>query len=259
MCGLAGWYGLALSDRAQQEELFRLLMRKAQARGTDSFGFGYSRGNQIKVRRGMGPVSQWIARKPRQLKEVAGSRILIGHTRAASQGSVVLRNAHPFTVDNWIGAHNGMIRNAAALNQEALFAPRGETDSEEALCWLVGQGLSAEAFTHLQGWFAFTALQTTNSDLLIAVDGRTPFALARVGTAYVWHSIAIALESSLQAVGINAEIQEVKNSLLHIPSGRAEQLSGPPAPDVNALSASTRFEPDEDEDDDLPLFGGIHE
>lgn len=262
MCGLAGWYGLALPERAKQEELLRLLMRKAQARGTDSFGLAYKRGGQTRVQRGLGPVSQWIARKPAQLKEVANSRIVIGHTRAASQGEVVLRNAHPFRVGNWIGAHNGMIRNAAALNQEATYAPRGETDSEEALCWLVGQGLSPEAFTHLEGWYAFTAIDTDTSDVLIAVDSRTPFAIAQVGSAFIWHSVAVALEASLRAVGIDAPVTEIKSSLIRIPSGKIEELKGALPVRMGSHSrivAGQDAWPDDDEDDDLPLFGGKHE
>lgn len=254
MCGLAGWYGLAL-ERDRQEALLRLLMRKAQARGADSYGLAYQRGGHTKVRHGLGPVSNWIARKPKQLREASMSRTVIGHTRAASQGAIVLRNAHPFRVGSWIAAHNGMIRNAASLNQEAAYAPRGETDSEEALCWLVGQGLSAEAFTHLQGWYAFTAIDTTTSDVLIAVDSRTPFAIAQVGSAFIWHSVAVALESSLRAVGIDAPVTEIKSTLIRIPNGAAEAIKGAsPVSTGTRIAAGKDTWPDDDEDDDLPLF-----
>lgn len=226
MCGLAGWFGLRLSDVSRQEELLRLLMRKAQIRGTDSFGLAFGREGRTRVHRGLGPVSIWLTKDRKRVRRVASSSIVVGHTRAASRGDVTIGNAHPFRVGEWVGAHNGCLQNSGELMVAAKYAPKGETDSEEALSWLATNEFSKEAFRALRGWYAMTVLKADTSELLIAVDARTPFAIAEVpGGGVVWHSLAIALESSLRAVGIDAEVQEVKNTILRFPSGEAVDLS----------------------------------
>lgn len=225
MCGLAGWWGLSLPDKEQQEELLRLLLRKAQVRGTDSFGVAFARAGRMRVHRGLGPVSQWLSRDRTRVVRVARSNIVIGHTRAASRGAVTLTNAHPFVVGDYVGAHNGTIMNSASLMLGARHVPRGETDSEEAMAWLVTEGLSVEAFRQLQGMYAWTIASLEASEFLIAVDQRTPFAFARVGDAVIWHSLAVALETSLDAVGLRATVEEVKGRILRLPGGEVEELA----------------------------------
>lgn len=225
MCGLFGWYGLENStDKRKQEELFRLLARKAQVRGTDSFGVAFVQGRKTKVHRGLGPVSKWLTRDGRLVRRVARSATVVGHTRAASRGDVTLSNAHAFRVGDWIGSHNGCLHNSQELMLSARHTPRGETDSEEALAWLVSEGLTADSFRRLQGSFALTILKADATELIIVVDSRTPFAIAKVGDGIVWHSLAGALESSLLAVGIEARVEEVRNTCLRFPHGAEEVL-----------------------------------
>lgn len=225
MCGLAGWVGLSLPDKERQEELLRLLLRKAQVRGTDSFGVAFARAGRMRVHRGLGPVSQWLSRDRARVARAARSNMVIGHTRAASRGAITLTNSHPFVVGEYVGAHNGTILNSASLMLGARYVPRGETDSEEALAWLATEGLGVEAFRHLQGMFAMTIASLDASELIIAVDMRTPFAIARVGDAVIWHSLAVALETSLDAVGLRATVEEVKGRILRLPSGEVEELA----------------------------------
>jgi|CXWL01.1.fsa_nt_gi glucosamine 6-phosphate synthetase-like amidotransferase/phosphosugar isomerase protein len=261
MCGLAGWFGLNLSDRNKQEYLLRLLMRKAQVRGTDSFGIAFAQGTATKIHRGLGPVSKWLTKSGKRVRRVAMSSTVLGHTRAASRGDVSLVNSHAFRTGGWIGSHNGCIQNSDDLLLSANYAPRGETDSESALAFLVSENLTADAFSALHGWYAWTIMRDDASELVIAVDGRTPFALARIGDAVIWHSLAEALDASLNAVGIKAEIEEIKNQILHIPSGRVEKLpmSSPVARPLQQPYEPvflSMMEPDDDDDNELPLFGG---
>lgn len=226
MCGLAGWYGLNLEDKGKQEELFRLLMRKAQVRGTDSFGVASAQGPRIKVNRGLGPVSKWLSKDRKRVRRVACSNIVVGHTRAASRGDVCISNAHPFRVGDWIGAHNGCLQNSSELMVAARYAPRGETDSEEAMSWLVTENLTPDAFRALRGWYGMTFIRSDATELIIAVDDRTPFAIARLPNGgVVWHSLATALASSLDAIGIEASVEEIKNRILRFPDGDALEIS----------------------------------
>ena len=54
--------------------------------------------------------------------------ILIAHVRAASAGSVSLRNTHPFISDSLVLAHNGTVRGHIPAGSRT---PKGETDSEK--------------------------------------------------------------------------------------------------------------------------------
>jgi predicted glutamine amidotransferase len=57
----------------------------------------------------------------------------VGHVRHASQGSVALRNTHPFTLDGRIFAHNGGFGDLGLLEEhlgDDLALVQGDTDSE---------------------------------------------------------------------------------------------------------------------------------
>ncbi len=59
--------------------------------------------------------------------------ILIAHVRAASAGSVSLKNTHPFIAGPLVLAHNGTVNGAIP---SAAQSPKGETDSEKLLMLL---------------------------------------------------------------------------------------------------------------------------
>lgn len=70
------------------------------------------------------------------------SQNVIAHIRKATVGKVSLANTHPFMRElwgrYWIFAHNGEIKRAPPL-QGHRFRPVGDTDSEQAFCWLLEQ------------------------------------------------------------------------------------------------------------------------
>ena len=80
-------------------------------RGSDSWGrVGIEDNGHVNVKRGLGPLSD-------QAFELCNFYTLFAHTRAATNGDVVVKNAHPFRIGKIIGAHNGMIYNYLDLNQ----------------------------------------------------------------------------------------------------------------------------------------------
>lgn len=247
MCGLYGFFDLDLPDRKQRGELFRQLARKAQIRGVDSWGVAYSHKQRARLQHGLGPISKRLARDNKLQRSVSASKTLLGHTRAASRGEVALRNAHPFKVGDYIGCHNGTLSGTSSMVAAAQYAPAGETDSEESLGWLVTEGLTAESFAALQGWYAWTILKADLTELLVVVDSKTPFAIARVGDGIVWHSLAEALDSSLRAVGLKADVQEIRSQILRFPGGDVVDLAAPAA--VPAVSRTPRICA---EDDGIP-------
>jgi len=68
------------------------------------------------------------------------SRNVISHIRKATQGQVALENCHPFVRElwgrYWVFAHNGNLENFEP-RLHGSFRPVGQTDSEQAFCWLM--------------------------------------------------------------------------------------------------------------------------
>lgn len=70
------------------------------------------------------------------------SNIVISHIRQANVGQVRLANTHPFTREMWgrpwCYAHNGQLGDWRGLALD-YYRPIGDTDSEHAFCWLMGE------------------------------------------------------------------------------------------------------------------------
>ncbi|WP_416885879.1 class II glutamine amidotransferase [Marinospirillum sp.] len=78
------------------------------------------------------------------------SRIVISHIRQANVGQVNLGNTHPFSRElwgrHWCYAHNGQLAGFREALPLSYFQPTGQTDSEWAFCWLLGE--IRQAFPH---------------------------------------------------------------------------------------------------------------
>jgi len=65
----------------------------------------------------------------------------IAHIRKATQGVVAVENCHPFhrrwRGQEWVFAHNGDLQ--GPIPAAPGFQPEGNTDSEAAFCWLLGE------------------------------------------------------------------------------------------------------------------------
>jgi len=88
-------------------------------RGGHSWGFS----NGVKVKKGVGEISRHV-----KAARLGQSLTLMAHTRYATTGAQTIANAHPFTIGQIIGAHNGIITNHAELNET--FRRRCTVDSQ---------------------------------------------------------------------------------------------------------------------------------
>lgn len=70
------------------------------------------------------------------------SRNVIAHIRKATQGRISLANTHPFSRElwgrEWVFAHNGNLESVPAIIG-GRFQTLGQTDSEQAFCWILNQ------------------------------------------------------------------------------------------------------------------------
>jgi glutamine amidotransferase len=70
------------------------------------------------------------------------TELAIAHIRKRTHGPVGLANTHPFCREmwgrSWVFAHNGTLHGVEGLALDR-YSPIGETDSERAFCWMLGQ------------------------------------------------------------------------------------------------------------------------
>lgn len=176
MCGIVGYAG----TRAAAPIVLQGL-RQLEYRGYDSAGLAVmDNDHTINVRRAAGKLTNLadvVAAQP-----VAGS-LGVGHTRWATHGAAVERNAHPHSsVDGeFVVVQNGIVENFAALRQElkALgYTFRSDTDTE-VIVHLIhhhyhngsqGDFVAAvrRALAALRGPSAIVALAKAHPDFMVA-------------------------------------------------------------------------------------------
>jgi glucosamine--fructose-6-phosphate aminotransferase (isomerizing) len=189
MCGIIG----ILGKRPVSGPILEAL-RRLEYRGYDSAGIATIVDGAIDRRRASGKLGNLAALL--EVEPLAGE-IGIGHTRWATHGPPVEKNAHPHATERVAVVHNGIIENYAELREELVKAGRvfeSDTDTEtiaHLLTHLLDQGLDAEtamaqAMERLDGAFAFCALVKDRPDLLLIARRGSALAIGLGdGEAYI--------------------------------------------------------------------------
>lgn len=224
MCRLAGWFNPEFPEGTDRARLLRHLMRKSQAGGEASFGMAIVTNGKAKAVRHVGPASTWLESHKKDIVECAKAQVLVGHTRQPTRGAVTKANCHPFTIGEWAAAHNGMISNSSSLMEASLYVPRGETDSEEALCYIISTDWKAEAINRVTGSYAFTGAKADGSEVVLVCDSGQNLHYVRFGNGLVWATSDIVLKSSLAAVGIDATPIKMSKQIIRVPAWTTEPV-----------------------------------
>jgi glucosamine--fructose-6-phosphate aminotransferase (isomerizing) len=180
MCGIVGVVGVEPAAPRLLEALRRL-----EYRGYDSAGVATLVNGHIERRRAEGKLHNLatvLDRSP--LPGTTG----IGHTRWATHGAPVERNAHPHGTARVSVVHNGIIENHAELRAE--LEARGahfetETDTEtfaRLVDWYLGNGhtpeqAAAAALKRVHGAFALAMMFAGHPRKLIAARQGAPLAV----------------------------------------------------------------------------------
>lgn len=181
MCCLFGLidYHQGLTGR-EKSRILSVLSSACEVRGTDATGIAYNTGGTLHIYKRPVPAHRLHLRIPET------ARIILGHTRMATQGSAKQNyNNHPFLgvagKDVFALAHNGVLYNDRIL-RSGLHLPKTniQTDSYIAV-QLIEQkkALNFDSLRYMaeqvEGSFTFTALDQRNR--LYIVKGDNPLCL----------------------------------------------------------------------------------
>ncbi len=177
MCGIVGYVGTKDTTPLLLEGLRRL-----EYRGYDSAGVAVMNGSGVATRRAAGK----IARLEQVLQaEPAHGTVGIGHTRWATHGPPVERNAHPHTDENRTIAvvHNGIIENSTALKtslQSRGHVFTSDTDTE-VLAHLVEELFEGsledavvQALKRVEGTYGIAVISSLDPDKIVAARKGSP-------------------------------------------------------------------------------------
>ncbi|AEK56062.1 MULTISPECIES: glutamine--fructose-6-phosphate transaminase (isomerizing) [Brucella] len=196
MCGIIGIIG-------NDEVAPRLVdaLKRLEYRGYDSAGIATLQNGRLDRRRAEGKL---VNLEKRLAGEPLPGVIGIGHTRWATHGRPVERNAHPHITTRLAVVHNGIIENFAELR--AMLEAEGrkfetETDTE-VVAHLVTRELEKgkspveavrDCLPHLKGAFALAFLFEGDEELLIGARQGPPLAVGYGEGEMFLGSDAIAL------------------------------------------------------------------
>ncbi|MDO4766826.1 MAG: glutamine--fructose-6-phosphate transaminase (isomerizing) [Pseudomonadota bacterium] len=218
MCGIIGYTGHRPAIPAIVEGLRRL-----EYRGYDSSGVAYEEGRELRVVRAEGKLNA-LDEKISGL-DTAGSVCGIGHTRWATHGLPVERNAHPHMdgEGRFALVHNGIIENYAELKAELMAEGetfQSETDTE-VLVHIIAKGVRLTgdvrqgiswALDRVDGAYAFALLSREHPGKIWASRKASPL-LMGIGTGenFLASDIPAFLPYTREVVFLdNGELAEVE-------------------------------------------------
>ncbi|MWV27665.1 glutamine--fructose-6-phosphate transaminase (isomerizing) [Aurantiacibacter rhizosphaerae] len=203
MCGIIGIVG-------QRDVAARLVdgLRRMEYRGYDSAGICTAHDGQLLRRRAEGKLVGLVnelAQNP------ASGSTGIAHTRWATHGAPVEKNAHPHATEHVALVHNGIIENFKELRDELRADGRtfeSETDTEVVVHLIsrrIEQGLApedavAEVLPRLRGAFALAIVFRDHPDMLIGARLGSPLVVGYGEGEMYLGSDALALAPLTQQI-----------------------------------------------------------
>ncbi|RCL01703.1 MAG: glucosamine--fructose-6-phosphate aminotransferase (isomerizing) [Candidatus Tokpelaia sp. JSC085] len=180
MCGIVGILG-----KNPVAPLLVDALKRLEYRGYDSAGIATLENGQLIRLRAEGKL---VSLKNKLTKRSLHGTIGIGHTRWATHGAPIKRNAHPHMTEKLAIVHNGIIENFLELRtalQHKGYILETDTDTE-VIAYLITDTLYTGktpleavqySLSRLKGAFTFALMFAGEEDLLIAARRGPPLAV----------------------------------------------------------------------------------
>ena len=215
MCGIFGFAKKHNSQNDRQIDILRNVLTnladESSVRGKDSTGFAVMTPNTRKTYKSLSDSSTLVHSKEwdNLLGDVSrDTTIVIGHVRLATHGVINIRNTHPFTIGEVVGAHNGVIYN---YNKIANSMGKDVQVDSEVIFASLNRNKMEDAFTDIDGDFAVTWVKDSNKVIHLAREDNRPMCVAYWKRAKIlfWASTEKIMEQALKRSGLNISMQEV--------------------------------------------------
>ena len=245
MCGIVGYIG--------HRDAYPLIVKglhRLEYRGYDSAGIALYDGNEIRLSKTPGKVSDLEAKAGQEI--VLAGNLGLGHTRWATHGVPNQCNAHPHLSNSGelVIIHNGIIENYESIRTALIkrgYVFESDTDTE-VLVNLIEEVKSKEnvklgkavqmALNQVVGAFAIAVFDRTKPDEIVVAKlgsplaigiGEDEFFIASDATPFIeYTNNAVYLEDGEMAIvrlGKEIKLRKIKNDAVAYPSIQELQLS----------------------------------
>lgn len=219
MCGIVGYIG-----NGEASDIIINSLKKLEYRGYDSAGIALidDDNGSTALYRKEGEISNLESILP-----VITSRIGIGHTRWATHGKPITKNAHPHSSGNIFLVHNGIIENYMELKEELVsegYEFTSDTDTE-VLAHLVNKYYTGDlhtalrtALSYVHGSYALAVLSKDHPDELIAARKDSPLIIGLGNNEnFIASDIPAILEYTKRVIYLdNFELVSVKKDSIQV-------------------------------------------
>lgn len=202
MCGHVGVAGVIST---KDVEVFNEMLYHDYVRGKDSTGVGSAAEHSglIKTFKGVFDPIGLMSMKGYGEVIHSGTKVLIGHNRAQTRGAINRHNAHPFSTDRILGAHNGTLDYSCMKDLEN--AVEGDTDSERLIRTIDAlDGNLAEAVALAEGAWALVVFDKKENTINFLRNDKRPlyYCYSKSKKTLYWASEAGLLKWVLHRQGI---------------------------------------------------------
>lgn len=212
MCGIVGYIG--------DKEVVKVLvegLRSLEYRGYDSSGIAINAGQQIKIYKAQGKLSNLEEVLSKHENEIKTAKSGIGHIRWATHGAPTEVNAHPHTCTcgKLVIVHNGIIENYKELREELTKEGcefRSQTDTETVAHLIANEYKKAkdlakavrEATKKIDGAYALGIMHQDCPELLVATKRNAPL-LVGIGENefFIASDVPAIIEHTKKAMYLN--------------------------------------------------------
>ena len=206
MCGHVGMAGvLAYQDEATMKRLLLL----DYARGPDSTGLAaVKKTGEVSVAKvGSHPLDLFDMTRFKSALSGSTSKVFMGHNRAATRGAISTYNAHPYELDNIVGAHNGTLETSSALALDKMLDVEHPVDSMAIFEGIDRFGI-VETAKELKGAWALVWYDKTDGTLNFLRNKERPmyYGWTKDFKILFWASEWEMLESAIKMSGKKYEM-----------------------------------------------------